>query len=61
MTKIDDKFGEKLKLYGAVDFNACYNCGTCTSVCGLSTVENSFPRQMVRCSVVGNHMTYNHL
>ena len=53
MASIDPKFGEALKAYGAIDFNACYNCGTCTAVCSLSTPEDSFPREMVRCSVLG--------
>jgi len=26
--------------------NACYNCGTCTAVCSLSTTDDSFPREM---------------
>lgn len=53
MAGIDPKFGEALKEYGAVNFNSCYNCGTCTAVCSLSTPEDSFPREMVRCSVLG--------
>ncbi len=53
MASIDPKFREALKAYGAIDFNACYNCGTCTAVCSLSTPEDSFPRAMVRCSVLG--------
>jgi quinone-modifying oxidoreductase subunit QmoC len=53
MAGIDPKFGEALKEFGAVNFNACYNCGTCTAVCSLSTPEDSFPRDMVRYSVLG--------
>lgn len=53
MAKIDLKLGKDLKKYGAIDFNACYNCGTCTAVCSLSTEDDSFPREMVRCSVLG--------
>ncbi|MDD2798521.1 MAG: 4Fe-4S dicluster domain-containing protein [Bacteroidales bacterium] len=53
MANINPKFGEKLKEYGAENFNACYNCGTCTAVCSLSTPEDSFPRNMVRCSTLG--------
>jgi ferredoxin len=49
----DLEFGKKLKKYGAVDFNACYNCGTCTAVCSLSSENDSFPREMVRFSVLG--------
>lgn len=53
MAKTDLEFGKKLKKYGAVDFNACYNCGTCTAVCALSNETDSFPREMVRLSVLG--------
>ena len=54
MAKTDLKFGKKLKKYGAIDFNACYNCGTCTAVCDLSDKKISFPRNMVRASVIGS-------
>jgi ferredoxin len=47
------KFAKELKKYGAIDFNACYNCGNCTAVCSLSTEQDSFPREMVRLSVLG--------
>jgi len=53
MASINTGFGKDLKKYGAFDFNACYNCGTCTAVCSLSTEEDSFPREMVRFSVLG--------
>jgi ferredoxin len=53
MTAINPEFSQEIKKYGAFDFNACYNCGNCTSVCSLSTEENSFPREMVRFSVLG--------
>src|SRR5665648_17860 len=43
----------ELNKYGAFDFNACYNCGNCTAVCSLSTEEDSFPREMLRFSVLG--------
>ncbi|MBP7181090.1 MAG: 4Fe-4S dicluster domain-containing protein [Dysgonomonadaceae bacterium] len=52
-TKINPKFSEELKKYGAVNMNACYNCGTCTAVCSLSTTDDSFPREMVRYSALG--------
>ncbi len=53
MARINPEFKTKLKKYGAVDFNACYNCGTCTAICSLSTEENSFPREMLRFSSLG--------
>lgn len=53
MARINPEFAAELKKYGAGDFNACFNCGTCTATCSLSTEDNSFPREMVRCSALG--------
>jgi len=53
MARINPEFTDELKKYGAFDANACYNCGNCTAVCTLSDEENSFPRKMVRFSVLG--------
>ncbi len=53
MAKINPDFSDELKKYGGFDFNACYNCGNCTAVCSLSTEDDSFPREMVRYSVLG--------
>lgn len=53
MAKINPSFGKELKKYGAINFNACYNCGNCTAVCSLSTEDVSFPREMVRVSTLG--------
>ncbi|HKK41709.1 MAG TPA: 4Fe-4S dicluster domain-containing protein, partial [Bacteroidales bacterium] len=53
MAAIIPDFSKKLSKYGAFDFNACYNCGNCTAVCTLSTEKDSFPREMLRFSVLG--------
>ena len=53
MLKINPEFAVKLKKYGAVDINACYNCGNCTAICPLSEEDHSFPRRMLRASVLG--------
>ncbi len=53
MAQINPDFATELKEYGALYFNACYNCGTCTAVCSLSDENNSFPRKMIRLSVLG--------
>lgn len=53
MASINTEFSKELSKFGAFDFNACYNCGTCTAVCSLSTEEDSFPREMIRYSVLG--------
>jgi len=53
MSKINPGFASELKEFGAINFNACYNCGNCTAVCSLSDADNSFPRKMIRYSVLG--------
>lgn len=53
MAAVNTTFSRELKKFGAFDFNACYNCGTCTAVCSLSTETDSFPREMIRYSVLG--------
>jgi len=53
MAKINPAFGKELTKYGAVNFNACYNCGNCTAVCSLATEDDSFPRELVRLSALG--------
>lgn len=53
MAAVNTAFSSELKKFGAFDFNACYNCGTCTAVCSLSTETDSFPREMIRYSVLG--------
>jgi len=53
MAKINPAFNKEIEKYGSINYNACYNCGTCTAVCSLSTEEDSFPREMVRLSALG--------
>ncbi len=53
MSKINPGFADELKEFGAIDLHACFNCGNCTAVCSLSDEDNSFPRKMVRLSVLG--------
>lgn len=60
MAKTNLIFGKKLVKYGAIDFNACYNCGTCTAICSLSNEKDSFPREMVRFSILGLNNEIKH-
>lgn len=53
MSRLNPDFSTKLKKYGAFDTSLCYNCGNCTAICSLSDKKNSFPRMMVRASVIG--------
>lgn len=53
MAKLDPQFVEKIEKLGAFDVTACYSCGTCTAICPLSTNEHTFPRRMIRYSLLG--------
>ncbi|HDP55346.1 MAG TPA: 4Fe-4S dicluster domain-containing protein [Bacteroidetes bacterium] len=53
MARINPDFAKEIFKYGNNDFHACYNCGNCTAVCSLTDEQNSFPRKMLRYSVLG--------
>ncbi|MEI6389342.1 MAG: 4Fe-4S dicluster domain-containing protein [Spirochaetota bacterium] len=53
MSVLDPSFKRTLKRYGAGDFSACYNCGTCTAVCNLSEKNAEFPRKLLRYGMLG--------
>lgn len=53
MTTINPSFTDELKKYGAGDFKACYNCGTCTAVCDLTQKDANFPRMFLRYGMLG--------
>jgi ferredoxin len=53
MAVLDPTFKRTLRRYGAGDFTACYNCGTCTAVCNLSEKDAEFPRRLIRQGVLG--------
>lgn len=53
MTRIDTKFASEIEKFGGIDFTACYNCGNCTAVCPLVEEDSSFPRRMLRYTVLG--------
>jgi heterodisulfide reductase subunit C len=53
MSQVNAGFVNELQKFGAVNINACYNCGNCTAVCSLSDEDNSFPRKMIRYSTLG--------
>jgi quinone-modifying oxidoreductase subunit QmoC len=43
----------ELKEYGAVNVEACFNCGNCTAICPLTDDRHPFPRNMIRLIQVG--------
>lgn len=47
-TRVDSTLMKELKEYGAINPEACINCGNCTAVCPLTTSENPFPRRTIR-------------
>jgi ferredoxin len=53
MATINTGFRKEIQKYGAEDFSACYNCGNCTAVCSLADKDNSFPRKVLRNTVLG--------
>ncbi len=53
MATINTEFRKEIQKYGKEDFSACYNCGNCTAVCSLSDENNSFPRKVLRNTVLG--------
>ena len=46
-------FINEIQKYGADNFKACFDCGTCTAVCNLSEPGHSFPRYFVRLAKTG--------
>jgi len=53
MARVNPHFAKEFVKYGAKDFGACYNCGTCTAICDLTDADNSFPRKMIRSTLLG--------
>lgn len=52
-TRVDAGMLAELKEYGAVNVEACINCGNCTAVCPLTTTEHPFPRRVIRMIQMG--------
>ncbi len=43
------RYGEK----GAVNIEACFNCGNCTAICPLTSDDHPFPRNTIRLMQLG--------
>jgi ferredoxin len=52
-TRIDTTLLDELKEYGAVNIEACFNCGNCTAICPLTSDDYTFPRNMIRRVQIG--------
>ncbi len=53
MAKVNPDFVKELKKFGADDFKACFSCGNCTAICATTDKNNSFPRKLIRYSLLG--------
>jgi len=53
MERADLAMVERIRKLGGFDLSACYSCGACSAVCPLSKDELSFPRKMIRYSLLG--------
>lgn len=52
-TRLDPTLLNELKEYGAINPEACINCGNCTAVCPLTTSEHPFVRRTIRYVQMG--------
>jgi quinone-modifying oxidoreductase, subunit QmoC len=51
--RVEQSLIPELARFGATDVAACFNCGTCTAVCPLSSNEGAFPRALIRKAQLG--------
>jgi quinone-modifying oxidoreductase subunit QmoC len=52
-TRVDPTLLDEIKAYGAVNTEACFNCGTCTASCPLTDDDHTFPRSTIRLLQMG--------
>jgi len=52
-TRVDPNLLEEIKSFGAINPEACFNCGTCTAQCPLASTEHPFPRNISRYVQMG--------
>ncbi len=53
MERVNLHLVDEIKKLGGFDLQACYSCGNCSAMCPLSEGEISFPRKMIRYSMLG--------
>jgi ferredoxin len=51
--RVDQSLLPDLARFGAVDVVACFNCGTCSAVCPMTTEGGAFPRRLIRLAQLG--------
>jgi quinone-modifying oxidoreductase, subunit QmoC len=52
-SRVDPRFLQELKAYGAIGIEKCFNCGNCTAICPLASSAYAFPRKVVRFAQIG--------
>ncbi|MCX6554652.1 MAG: 4Fe-4S dicluster domain-containing protein, partial [Candidatus Aminicenantes bacterium] len=53
MEKVNENILAEIKKLGAFDLEACYSCGACSGLCPISKDTASFPRRLIRYSLLG--------
>jgi ferredoxin len=51
--RVDPSLLDEIKEYGAVNTEACFNCGNCTAICPLTDDGHPFPRSTIRLLQIG--------
>ncbi|HEY6906222.1 MAG TPA: 4Fe-4S dicluster domain-containing protein [Ignavibacteriaceae bacterium] len=51
--RVNLKLKDELFLYGAKDWNQCFQCGNCTATCHTTENDHFFPRKTVRQVLMG--------
>jgi ferredoxin len=51
--RVDPTLLDEMKAYGAVNPEACFNCGNCTAICPLTDDGHPFPRSTIRLLQLG--------
>ena len=51
--RVDPNLLHEIKEYGAINPEACFNCGNCTAICPLASSEHPFPRHTSRLIQMG--------
>lgn len=52
-TRVDPSLLDEIKEYGAINPEACFNCGNCTAICPLTSDDHPFPRGTIRLLQMG--------
>ena len=51
--QVDPTFARKLKKFGALKLDSCFDCGNCTAICPLTNDTTTFPWKMITYAQLG--------